>query len=419
MKLNDQEQRILDGREGEIKAMAMSYLVKLGNAFEGREMVDIHYAHMSSGSALREGEIDYLQELADKGAKVIVPTTSEVIPVDLRNPEAIKVPADLVEEHRRLQLIQRRMGIISTYTCVPFTQGYVPAKGTYIASMESAAIIYFNSVLGAKTNRCGYFVLYAALVGKYPKIGYLLDENRKGTHLVKVEAKLRSTTDFGALGYHVGSLVGSGVPVFEGLFQPRQEQLMLLGAALATAGTVAIFHIPGVTPEAPSTAAVYDKTADSDVIIVTDRDIRSIYEKLHVAKSSTPDFVFLGCPQYTVEQIRRVAELIEGRRVHENTTLWVGTNRMAFAMAERMGYLETIQKAGGVLVCDTCPMLSFLRLDARSKRGMAGPYFKTMLTDSPKQAKYARDTMGCDIILDRIEACVEAAVKGRWEEGKR
>ena len=419
MKLNDQEQRILDGREGEIKAMAMSYLVKLGNAFEGREMVDIHYAHMSSGSALREGEIDYLQELADKGAKVIVPTTSEVIPVDLRNPEAIKVPADLVEEHRRLQLIQRRMGIISTYTCVPFTQGYVPAKGTYIASMESAAIIYFNSVLGAKTNRCGYFVLYAALVGKYPKIGYLLDENRKGTHLVKVEAKLRSTTDFGALGYHVGSLVGSGVPVFEGLFQPRQEQLMLLGAALATAGTVAIYHIPGVTPEAPSTAAVYDKTADSDVIIVTDRDIRRTFDQLHVAKSSTPDFVFLGCPQYTVEQIRRVAELIEGRRVHENTTLWVGTNRMAFAMAERMGYLETIQKAGGVLVCDTCPMLSFLRLDALSKRGMAGPYFKTMLTDSPKQAKYARDTMGCDIILDRIEACVEAAVKGRWEEGKR
>lgn len=419
MKLSDQEQRILDGGEGEIKAMAMSYLVKLGNAFDGREMVDIHYAHMSSGSALREGEIDYLQELADRGAKVIVPTTSEVIPVDLRNPEAIKVPTDLVEEHRRLQLIQRRMGIISTYTCVPFTQGYVPAKGTYIASMESAAIIYFNSVLGAKTNRCGYFVLYAALAGKYPKIGYLLDENRKGTHLVKVEAKLRSATDFGALGYHVGTLVGSGVPVFEGLFQPRQEQLMLLGAALATAGTVAIYHIPGVTPEAPSTAAVYDKTADHDVITVTDRDIRSIYEKLHVAKSSIPDFVFLGCPQYTVEQIRRVAELIEGRRVHENTTLWVGTNRMAFAMAERMGYLETIQKAGGVLVCDTCPMLSFLRLDALSKRGMAGPYFKTMLTDSPKQAKYARDTMGCDIILDRIEACVEAAVRGRWEEGKR
>jgi len=419
MKLTDQEQRLVDGREGEIKALAMSYLIKLGNAFDGGEMVDIHYAHMSAGSAIREGEIDYLQELADKGAKVIVPTTCEVIPIDLRNPEAIGVPADLVAEHQRLQRIQRRLGVISTYTCVPFTQGYIPAKGTYIASMESAAIIYFNSVIGAKTNRCGYFVLYAALVGKYPKIGYLLDENRKGTHLVRVETVLKDTTDYGALGYHVGGLVGSGVPVLEGLYQPRQEQLMLLGAAMATAGTVAIYHIPGVTPEAPNTETVYKKKAGSEIHTVTDRDIRNIYEKLHTAKDPHTDFVFLGCPQYTVEQIRQVAELLEGRKVHENTTLWVGTNRMAFAMAERMGYLDTIQKAGGVLVCDTCPMLSFLRLDALAKRGTPGPYFKTMLTDSPKQAKYANDTMGCKTILDHVDVCVDAAVKGIWEEGRR
>ena len=171
MKLTDEELRVLNGEEGEIKALAMSYLVKLGNAFDGEEMVDIIYAHMSSGSALREGEIDYLEELATKGAKVVVPTSSEVIPVDLLNPEAISAPPDLVKEHMRLLTIQKQMGIVSTYTCVPFTQGFLPPAGSYIASMETAAIIYFNSVLGAKTNRCGYFVLYAALTGKYPKIG--------------------------------------------------------------------------------------------------------------------------------------------------------------------------------------------------------------------------------------------------------
>ena len=191
MKLTDQEKRILDGEEGDVKALAMSYLVKLGNAFDGEEMVDILYAHMSSGSALRDGEIDYLDELAAKGAQVIVPTSSEVIPVDLMNPEAISAPSELVAEHRRLLGIQQKMGIVSTYTCVPFTQGFVPPAGSYIASMETAAIIYFNSILGAKTNRCGYFVLYAALTGKYPKIGYLLDENRRGSHLVSVEAELR------------------------------------------------------------------------------------------------------------------------------------------------------------------------------------------------------------------------------------
>ena len=415
MKLTDDEARILNGEEGEIKALALSYLVKLGNAFDGEEMVDIIYAHMCSGSALREGEIDYLEELASKGAKVVVPTSSEVIPVDLRNPEAISAPPDLVKEHMRLLGIQRRMGIASTYTCVPFTQGYVPPAGSYIASMETAAIIYFNSVLGAKTNRCGYFVLYAALTGKYPKIGYLLDENRKGTHVVSVQADLRSPTDYGAVGFYVGSIVGSGVPVFTGINQPRQEELMQLGAALATSGSVSMYHIPGVTPEAPTIEGAFNGNKRQGTIPVTEKEIRRTLEQLHTAKDPAVDFVFLGCPQYTVEQIRHVAGLLEGRRVHENTALWIGTNRMAFAMAERMGYYDVIRKAGGVLICDTCPMLSFLRLDALEKRGISGPMFRTMLTDSPKQAKYAHTVIGCEIIVDRVGRCVEAAIGGKWE----
>jgi len=415
MRLTDQELRLLNGEEGEIKALAMSYLVKLGNAFDGEEMVDILYAHMSSGSALREGEIDYLEELADKGSRVVVPTSSEVIPVDLLNPEAIAAPPELVKEHMRLLSIQRRMGIASTYTCVPFTQGYVPPAGSYIASMETAAIIYFNSVLGARTNRCGYFVLYAALTGKYPKIGYLLDENRKGTHLVSVEARLRDSTDYGAVGFYVGSLVGSGVPVFTGLSQPRQEQLMQLGAALATSGTVAMYHVPGITPEAPTVESAFKGNRIQATITVTRKEIQETLARLQTAKGAMVDFVFLGCPQYTVEQIRHAAGLLEGRRVHADTTLWIGTNRMALAMAERMGYADVITEAGGVLICDTCPMLSFLRLDALEKRGVTGPAYRTMLTDSVKQAKYAQTTIGCEIIVDRVEQCIEAAINGRWE----
>ena len=415
MKLTDQEMRLLNGEEGEIKALAMSYLVKLGNAFDGEEMADILYAHMSSGSALREGEIDYLEGLAGKGARVVVPTSSEVIPVDLLNPEAISAPPDLVAEHLRLLSIQKQMGIVSTYTCVPFTQGFVPPAGSYIASMETAAIIYFNSILGAKTNRCGYFVLYAALVGKYPKIGYLLDENRKGTHLVSVQTELNTPTDYGAVGFYVGSIVGSGVPVFNGIKQPRQEDLMQMGAALATSGTVAMYHIPGITPETPTLEAAFKQNQGPETITVTKKEIRKALDQLRTAKSPFVDFVFLGCPQYTVEQVRRVAALLEGRKVHENTALWIGTNRMAFAMAERMGYHDLIKKAGGVLVCDTCPMLSFLRLDALAKRGMTGPYFGTMLTDSPKQAKYAHMTMGCEIIVDRVDRCIDSAVSGKWE----
>lgn len=165
------------------------------------------------------------------------------------------------------------MGIISTYTCVPFTQGFVPPAGSYIASIETAAIIYFNSVLGAKTNHCGYFVLYAALTGKYPKIGYLLDENRKGTHLVSVQAKLDSPTHYGAVWYYVGSIVGSGVPVFQGIHQPRQEDLMQLGAALATSGTVAMYHIPGITPEASTLEEAFKDNKSQGTITVTEKEM--------------------------------------------------------------------------------------------------------------------------------------------------
>ena len=190
---------------------------------------------------------------------------------------------------------------------------------------------------------------------------------------------------------------------------------MQLGAALATSGSVAMYHIPGITPEAGSVEGAFKGNRIQGTITVTGKEISQTLARLHTAKDSSVDFVFLGCPQYTVDQIRRVAELIDGWKVHENTTLWIGTNRMALAMAERMGYHDTIKKAGGVLICDTCPMLSFLRLDALKKRGTPGPAFRTMLTDSPKQAKYAHTVMGCEIIVDRVERCVEAAIRGRWE----
>ena len=190
---------------------------------------------------------------------------------------------------------------------------------------------------------------------------------------------------------------------------------MQLGAALATSGTVAMYHVPGITPETPTLESAFKGPKPAQTIRVTPKEIEETLARLHTAKSPFVDFVFLGCPQYTVDQVRRVAALLDGKQVHRDTTLWIGTNRMAFAMAERMGYHEIIRKAGAVLVCDMCPMLSFLRLDAMAKRGLKGPHFQTMLTDSPKQAKYAHGTMGCEIIVDRLDRCVEAAVCGKWE----
>jgi len=228
-----------------------------------------------------------------------------------------------------------------------------------------------------------------------------------------VRTKLAGPTDYGALGYYVGAIVGGGVPVFEGMFKPNQEELIMLGSALATSGAVAMYHIPGITPEASTSAAAFDGNIPKEEIAVNEKEIHAVYNKLRTAKDTIIDFVYLGCPQYTVEQIRVVADLLDGRRVHENTVLWIGTHRMAFTMAERMGYYEIIKRAGGVLVCDTCPVDSFLRMDALKKSGITEPRFRTMLTDSPKQAHYARTVLGCEIILGRTDVCVEAAVNGK------
>jgi predicted aconitase len=280
--------------------------------------------------------------------------------------------------------------------------------------MESAAIIYFNSVLGARTNRCGFFVLFAALTGKYPKIGYLLDQNRRGTHLVSVQTKLDGPTDYGALGYHVGAVVGGGVPVFEGINNPRQEELIMLGAGLATSGAVCMYHIPGITPEASTSNEAFGGKSNYDEIVMTKRELNQVYRKLRNATDCNVDFIYLGCPQYTLEQIRVVAELLEKRKIHENTVLWIGTNQMAFSLAERMGYYDVIKNAGGKLVCDTCPVDSFLRTNTLKKSSFSKPSFHTMLTDSAKQAHYAKSILGYDILLDKVEVCIEAAIKGRW-----
>jgi hypothetical protein len=222
-------------------------------------------------------------------------------------------------------------------------------------------------------------------------------EKPEGTHLALFEAQTTAQRITVHPVIMLEPLVGSAVRFQE--LPPRRE--MVLGAALATSGTVAMYHIVGVTPEGRTTGEALGGGQPQERIIVSEREIREVYRKLHTAKSSMVDFVFLGCPQYTVEQIRVAAGLLDKRRVHENTTLWIGTNRMAFAMAERMGYYDIIKKAGGVLVCDTCPMLSFLRLDS-PKQGLQDRRSNHVM-DS-EQAKYANNTMaGNHLARDVVE----------------
>jgi predicted aconitase len=417
MQLTDEEKRMYDGVYGPIVARAMDYLVKLGEACDAESLLDISYAHVDPGVAYHHIDIDETLELAEAGAKVVVPTSTTQHCIDMEQWQNMGVPEGLAQRQLSIIPAHQKMGIAGTYSCTPYLIGYLPPKGSHIASIESSAVIYFNSLLGARSNRDGPFAIYAALTGKYPACGYHLKENRKATHLFRVETKLSGPTDYGALGFHIGALVGDGVPVITGLVSARQEELIALGAAMATSGQVALYHIPGVTAEWRTFGDMFAKSNSHNEFSIGAKEIFNVYEKLHTAKDNHVDFVDLGCPHYTLEQVRKTASLIRGRKVHGNVKLWVFTSRAIKAIADRTGYSATIKDAGGLVVCDCCGTSSHLRQTVCREYNMSVPSVNITMTDSVKQCKYANDSIGSQTILAKVEDCIEAAITGRGVAG--
>jgi predicted aconitase len=311
------------------------------------------------------------------------------------------------------------MGVLGTYTCTPQHLGFIPPKGSFIITVESSAIIYYNSVLGARTNRGGIFTRFSAVTGKYPLMGHLLDEHRRGTHLFKLKLTpddLRTDADYSALGFHVGGLVGSEVPVLDGLPPSTQSNLLALGAALATSGSVTLFHAPGHTAEADTVEQAFAGAKPKETHEVTRKDLDAVYDKLTTsAPGGSVDFVTLGCPHYTLDQLRYVADWFREnrRRVHPDVRLWICTNRMTRQAATWEGVTQQIESAGGLVICDSCPVESHMRISTCKEHGLKTPQCEAMVADSCKMARYVGDLIGCSTALRPRDECLRIAVGGR------
>lgn len=305
-------------------------------------------------------------------------------------------------------LVDKGVDLLST--CTPYQVGNVPRLGEHCAWMESSAVVYINSVLGARTNTEGRESSAASmLTGRTPYCGYHLDEHRRATHLVEVRHPVVTTEDWNVLGYRVGEQVQEAVPVLTGpgLGVPTLVQLKQFGAAAASSGDVEMFHLPGVTPEArtteqalggrkPAAISVFDAAAHAETVASLNR----------TATGSDVDFVMIGCPHASLEQVREVAGLLEGRRLADSTTLWVFTPRALRTRAEHSGYVATIEKAGGRVLSDTCPAIGqFLP-----------PGTRVFATDSAKQAHYLPAITGVQGRFGSVRTCVTAAVEGRWPD---
>ena len=420
MKLTDEEKGMLDGKEGPTVSEAIDYLVQFGEAFGAEKLIDIVYCHYPAEMGIYEGMVEEAVEYSKTGVKVRVPTTSSTLCSDLEKPDITGIPKPLAELQAKIEHAHRKLGILETYTCTPQLLGFIPPFGSYNALVESSAIIYYNSVLGARTNRGGMFTRFSAVTGKYPLMGYLLDENRKGTHLFKVKLPPEILENFDvwcALGFHIGNIVGSDVPVIDvPIKNIKQEWLLGLGATLATAGSVTLFHIPGVTPEARTIEEAFHGNVPNNYYEITEKEIDAIYNKLtNIEIGAKIDFVNLGCPHYNLEQIRYVAEKLDGKRVADGVRCWICTNRMTRKQAEYSGFVEKIERAGAKVVADTCPVESHMRISTCKEFGLKTPNVDSMVCNSGKMLRYVGDLIGCKTALTNIDKCIESAITGRFQ----
>jgi len=390
----------------------MEILVALGEIYGSEKMIPVTSAHVSSCSYKTSGSAGskFVRSLADTENKFKVLTTLNPLSVD----DEHWMSLGFAEEDFKNQMITaeayRRLGGVCLYTCTPYLVGNLPKFGDHIAWAESEAVIFVNSVIGARTNReGGISALAAGLTGRTPFYGYHLYENRKATVLIENRADLRSSSDYSALGYHLGTLlVGKEVPLLTNLGRiPSIEDLKAFSAGIATSGNATLFHIEGVTPESTDSKLVA-KVNMKQKIIVSDEDINAVYRKLSTAIQSDIDFVGIGCPHLSITEIGEIASIFEAKRlkVHPKVRLWIYTSSFIKGIADRMGFSKAIIEAGGEMVCNTCPILACIDHMA----------LKNFATNCAKAAHYAPSMSKLNPFFGTLEDCINAAVTGEWKE---
>jgi predicted aconitase len=417
MKLTKDEREMLSGKQGSIKAKAIDYLIQFGEAFSATRLIDIDYCHYPAEMAIYEGAIEDLVEFAKNSPSVVVPTTTSTLCCDLDCPSKTGIPDVLAKKQLLVREAYQKLGILETYTCTPELNGFVPTYGSNICSVESSAIIYFNSALGARTNRGGLFTRYSAITGKYPMMGYLLPENRIGTHSISLSMDPGFLSDYRMwtiFGFLIGEKVGSQVPVIHGINHIKLENLIGFGAGMATSGSVTLYHIEGVTPDSLVMGDCFDGKKPVETYVFDPKDFEDVIQRYTTIKQESDiDFVTLGCPHYSLEQIRYVAEKLENRKISTNLRFWICTSRMIRKLAEFSGYVHIIEKAGARVVADTCPVESHMRKSTCLEHGLPVPNVSGMVTDSVKMVRYVSDLIGCKVALVTTDQAIEIALKGR------
>jgi predicted aconitase len=323
--------------------------------------------------------------MVKKGARVRVPTFLNPAGMDREQWQELKIPEKFARKSIEALDAFAAMGIGMTCTCTPYLVGIRPKRREHIAWSESSAISFANSVLGARTNReGGPSALAAAICGCTPNYGLHLDENRRCSLLVKVEADVKTSADFGALGAFVGENAKGRNIAFKGIARASEDRLKGLGASMAASGSVALYNMSGITPE-------WNLAEKAEEITFTARELASYREKLGANSREKPDIIAIGCPHASLAEIEEVAARVRGKKV--GCELWVCTARKTKEASDKAGLTAAIEAAGGHVVADTCMVVCPIE-----EMG-----FRTAACNSGKAAKYLASMCKQKVVFGDVE----------------
>ncbi|MBI9046231.1 MAG: aconitase X catalytic domain-containing protein [Anaerolineaceae bacterium] len=399
MNLDEKQLELLNGKGGKAAQKAMQILHTLGNIYQAACMVPVRSVQIAGVSYANLGEagLDFLQQMADGGAKVRVLTTLNPAGMDIENWQKLGISEDFA--HNQIRVIEafESMGVTTTCTCTPYLSGNLPAYRQHIAWAESSAVCFANSVLGARTNReGGPSALASAITGVTPKYGMHLDENRKPTFHFQVDANIDGSQQFGALGKVIGEKIEAlnerVIPLISGIEMASIEELKSFCASIATYGGIPLFHMQGITPE----AELYSIPARSETIIQSEIDLA--VQSLNEPMDEEVDFVSLGCPHLSIHEISRIAELLEGKKV--NREFWITTSRPTKMISDMMGYTNLIEESGAKFAVDTCCVVAPIK-----------GRFNVLATDSAKACYYAYSKNNFKTVFLPFEDVVAEALK--------
>ncbi len=418
MELNKAQELMLEGRQGSGARKAMEILLAYGDCYDADRLIPVTSVHIAGNfPVLMDEGIEWLEDLANEGAKVAVFTTKNPEMYDFEQAEELRIPTIYQVRQKRIHEALKALGLTLTYSCHHYLLGNVPRFGDHIAWASSGSQVFANSVIGARSNRDGdHVALAAAITGVIPEWGMHLKENRKAGMLIDVGQLPLETygpADYKALGWYLGKLIGTNIPAVVNLPGDLHiEGIKGLLYTLTVTGAAGLVHLVGITPEAQTLKDVFDRPHPaSPDILPLQKDVNQAFLEISSSSEEKVDMVIFGCPQCSIQEVQEIAALLEGKKLHPETQLWICTSRWVKTLCERMGLLERVIASGARILCDM---------------GAAdGPHLylkeqgvRVIAINSARGSYYAHNLFGMDTWFGSTEDCVRSAISGRWEGRK-